>query len=171
MENPMDSPLSTYLHDHLGGATHAIDLVNHLRDQYSSDPLGQFASDLLVEIEADKAVLQGLSDRIGSVSSGFKEMAGWLAEKVSRFKLNHGDRYGLGSLEALEFLELGIHGKLLLWRALAVVSQTETRLLGMDYEQLAARASAQEAKVEEWRLQLARTTLGPAANRASAHSN
>jgi hypothetical protein len=50
--------------DHLGGATHAIDLVKHLRDQYSNDPLGQFASDLLVEIEADKAVLQGWRDRL-----------------------------------------------------------------------------------------------------------
>lgn len=171
MENPMDSPLSTYLHDHLGGATHAIDLVKHLRDQYSNDPLGQFASALLVEIEADKAVLQGLSDRIGSVSSGFKEMAGWLAEKVSRLKLNQGDRHGLGTMEALEFLQLGIHGKLALWRALAVVSQAETRLQGVDYERLAARAAAQEAEVEERRLQLARTALGPAANRASAHSN
>jgi hypothetical protein len=171
MENPMDSPLSTYLHDHLGGATHATDLVKHLREQYSNDPLGQFASDLLVEIEADKGVLQGLSDRIGSVSSGFKEMAGWLAEKVSRFKLNHGDRHGLGTLEALEFLQLSVHGKLLMWRALAIVSQKEVRLQGVDYERLAARASAQEAKVEDRRLQLARTALGPAANRASAHSN
>jgi hypothetical protein len=171
MENPMDSPLSTYLHDHLGGATHVIDLVKHLRDQYSNDPLGQFASGLLLEIEADKSVLQGLSDRIGSVSSGFKEMAGWVAEKVSRFKLNHGDHHGLGTLEALEFLQLGIHGKLLLWRALAEVSQTETRLQGLDYERLAARATSQEAQVEEKRLQLARTALGPAANRASAHSH
>jgi|HubBroStandDraft_6_1064221.scaffolds.fasta_scaffold184986_3 hypothetical protein len=171
MENPMDRPLSAYLHDHLGGSTHAIDLVKHLHDQYSDDSLGQFASDLLVEIEADKAVLQGLSDRIGSVSSGLKETAGWLAEKVSRLKLNHGDRNGLGTLEALEFLQLGINGKLALWRALAAVSQTETRLQGVDYERLAARAIAQEAKVEERRLQLARIALGPAANRASTRSN
>jgi hypothetical protein len=171
MENPMDSPLTTYLHDHLGGAIHAVDLLKHLRDQYSNDPLGQFASGLLVEIEADKAVLQGLSDRIGSVSSGFKEMAGWLAEKVSRLKLNHGDRYGLGTMEALEFLQLGIHGKLALWRALAAVSQTETRLQGVDYERLAARATSQEAAVDERRLQLAQTALGAAANRASTHSS
>ena len=171
MENPMDSPLSTYLHDHLGGATHAIDLVKHLRDQYSNDPLGNFASELLIQIEADKGVLQGLSDSIGSVSSGFKEMAGWIAEKVSRLKLNQGDHYGLGTVEALEFLQLGIHRKLRLWRALAVVSQTETRLQSVDYERLATRAASQEEQVEDWRLRLARTALGPAANRASAHSN
>jgi hypothetical protein len=170
MENPMDSPVSAYLHDHLGGATHGIDLLKHLQDQYSSDPLGQFASALLVEIEADRAVLQGLSDRVGSVSSGLKEMAGWLTEKVSRLKLNHGHRYGLGTFEALEFLQLGIHGKLALWRALAVLSPADARLQAVDFERLAARAESQHAQVEERRLHLARTALGPAANRASAYS-
>jgi len=65
----------------------------------------------------------------------------------------------LGTFEALEFLELGIHGKWALWRALATVAVSDTRLRGLDYEQLAARAEAQRASVEERRLEIARTVL------------
>jgi hypothetical protein len=169
----MENPLATYLHDHLAGAAHAIDLVRHLREQYAADSLGQFASGLLVDIEADRATLQGLADRVGGGSSGLKEMAAWLTEKMSWLKLNHGKAYGLGTFEALEFLQLGIHGKLALWRALAAISSTDARLQGMDFERLAARAESQHAQVEERRLQIAGMALNSASNPglSSAQSN
>jgi hypothetical protein len=40
----MDNPLAIYLHDHLAGATLAIDLLKALRDKHPSNPLGDFAS-------------------------------------------------------------------------------------------------------------------------------
>jgi len=102
--------------------------------------------------------LQELADRAGAGSSDLKEFAAWLSEKVTRLKLRHGGD-GLGTFEALEFLELGIHGKWALWRALATVAASDTRLRGLDYEQLAARAEAQRASVEERRLEIARAVL------------
>ncbi len=155
----MNDPLATYLHDHLAGSVHAIDLLESMRNQHVGEPLGQFAARLLIEIEADRDVLRELAERLGTGSSGLKELTAWLGEKVSRVKLSSHDAAGFGTFEALELLELGIHGKWTLWRALAVVAETDTRLKSTDYTRLAARAETQEAQVEQQRLKVARTAF------------
>jgi len=164
----MSDPLATYLHDHLAGAVHAIDLLEAIRDQYAGEPLGQFAARLLVDIEADRDVLRGLAERTGVGSSGMKEMTAWVGEKVSRLKLRRGASNGLGTFEALEFLELGIHGKRALWRALAVAAPADARLQNMDFEHLAARAETQHAQVEEHRLEVARSVFHTASDGSEA---
>jgi hypothetical protein len=97
----MSDALIRYLQDHLAGASHATELLQAMRDHHAEDPLGQFAAQLLREIEADRDV-------------------GALTEKASRLKLKHGEGSGLGTFEALAFLVIGIHGKWALWRALSV---------------------------------------------------
>jgi hypothetical protein len=158
----MADALATYLADHLAGSMHAVELLKNLREAHGGERLGQFAAGLLVEIEADRDALKGLAERVGSGSSGLKELTAWLGEKISRLKLRHGED-GLGTFEALEFLELGIHGKWALWRALGAVASTDGRLQGLDYDHLAARAQKQESRVEEQRMELAGEALHPAA--------
>jgi hypothetical protein len=92
---------------------HAIVLQN-IRSQYGEQPLGEFAHNILNEVEADRDTLKELAQRLGSGSSTVKETAAWVAEKFSRLKLSHDPAKGIGTFEALEFLVLGIHGKLLL---------------------------------------------------------
>ena len=154
----MEEPLATYLADHLAGSVHAIEQLKAIRDAHAGEPLGQFAARLLVEIESDRETLKQIADRVGADSPKVKELAAWFAEKVSRAKLKHGEN-GLGTFEALEFLELGIHGKWALWRALAVIAPNEPRLQGPDYQELINRAEMQRGKVEEQRLETARTAL------------
>jgi hypothetical protein len=93
----MTDSLGTYLHDHLAGAAHAIDLVQHMRDEFAAEPLGAFAGDLLVQIEEDRNVLRDLANRLGTGSSEFKEIAAWLSEKVVRLKLGRSGQ-GLGGI-------------------------------------------------------------------------
>lgn len=69
----MSDPFQTYLHDHLAGAVVAIELLEVLRDQHAGEPLGQFAGDLLVEVEADRTVLRGLAERVGAESNPVTE--------------------------------------------------------------------------------------------------
>jgi hypothetical protein len=133
-----------------------------MRDHRGGEPLGQFAAQLLVEIEADRDVLVDLTEKVGG-SPGAKEWGAWLAEKVSRLKLKHGSGDGLGTFEALEFLVLGIHGKWALWRALAVVADCDPRLHGTDFGKLIARAEDQHATVDERRLACAQPALCPPA--------
>lgn len=59
----MSDPLTTYLQDHFAGAAHAIELLEAMRDHHAREPLGQFATQLLVEIEADRDVLAELIER------------------------------------------------------------------------------------------------------------
>jgi hypothetical protein len=158
----MSDPLSIYLHDHLAGAALAIELLESMREQHAGKPLGQFATALLVEIEQDRDVLRGLSERVGAASSAVKELTAWLAEKLSRVKLRGQGDKDLETFEALEFLELGIHGKWALWRALAVAAATDVRLESTDFWHLAGRAEEQENSVEQQRLEAARTAFGPA---------
>src|SRR5262249_3447367 len=162
----MNDPLAAYLHDHLAGARYAIDLVEALRDHFRDAPLGRFAETLLKDINEDRDTLRNLSQRVGSASNPLKESAAWLGEKISRFKLNHSDSTGLGTFEALEFLQLRIHGKVVLWRALAELAPYDKRLTGVDFAALAVRAQNQEMLVEQRRLQAARESLQPPAARA-----
>jgi hypothetical protein len=166
----MSDPLGTYLHDHLAGAAHAINLVEFMRDRYEGGELGQFAAWLLVEIESDRTVLRQLAERAGAGGSTVKELAGWLGEKVSRLKLRHDDNDGLGLFEALEFLEVGIHGKSELWRVLAAVGPTDPRLAGINFEHLTNRTEKQRAEVESRRLQVAHFVFGPDNRQQSART-
>jgi|GEM_PF-516765 len=166
----MSNPLGTYINDHLAGSAYAIDLVEFLRDTYEGQELGQFAAWLLAEIKADREVLEGLRERVGGGPSKAKELTAWLGQKVSRVKLGHTGNDGLGLFEALEFLEIGIHGKLELWRAFAVVAPANPQLRGVDFEHLANRAEKQRAEVESRRLNLAHIVFGADKLQRSARS-
>jgi hypothetical protein len=155
----MSEPLAIYLRDHLAGAALAIELLKSMRDQHSGAPLGEFAATLLAEIEADHNVLRALPERIDSAPSAVKELGAWLTEKVSRLKLSGQSENALKTFEALEFLQLGIHGKWALWRALDAVAAKDVRLQGTDFANLIERAEIQEAEVEHRRLEAAQAAF------------
>jgi hypothetical protein len=165
----MSDALSTYLHDHLAGAAYAIDLLEFMRDQHEDDELGHFAGDILAEIEQDRATLRNIAEQVGETGRTLKEAASWLGEKLSRIKLGHDAGNGLATFEALEFLELGIHGKWALWRALAAVAPSDPRLAGYDFDGLAATAQKQHDRVDQRRLELARAALTPETKANSGH--
>jgi hypothetical protein len=159
MPQMTNDALPTYLQDHLAGALHAIEILKAMRSHFSGEPLGQFADQMLAEVQADREVLARLTERAGGTAGGVKEWAAWLSEKVSRLKLKHGSADGLGTFEALEFLVIGIHGKWALWRALAEVAALDERLQGVDFGELTARAQNQHQKVEERRLACAQSVF------------
>ncbi len=157
----MSNPLATYLHDHLAGSNFATELLKNLQDQHAGKPLGQFAATLLIELEEERQILQGIIDRVGAEPSTLKEATAWVGEKVARIKLRRASSAELGTFEALEALSLGILGRAALWRALSVISPTDVRVRGVDFDALIAGAHAQHAQVEERRLQIAVAALGP----------
>jgi hypothetical protein len=155
----MTKPLVTYLHDHLVGSKFAVQLLETIKDEHAEEPLGRFSAGLLTEVEEDRSALQGIADRVGKGPVDLKEVAGWLAEKASEFRLRRSSAGYLGTLEAMEALSLGIQGKLALWRVLKVVSDLDPRLGGVDYDALAQRAQDQHARVEVFRLEMARAAF------------
>jgi hypothetical protein len=153
--------LPIYLQDHVAGAVHAIDVLERMRDSHGSDRIGEFAGSILTDVRLDFDVLNRLSQEIGESSSGIKEMASRFAEKAARLKLDDGGKTGFETFESLEFLSLGVHGKLALWRALEVASTIDVRLQGVDYSLLQRRAQTQGEKIENERLELSRTVFRP----------
>jgi hypothetical protein len=155
----MSAPLAIYLHDHLAGSTFGIELLESLRDGHRDTDLGVFAATVLADIKEDQQVLQTIIDRVGKSGVDLKQATACLTEKASELKLRRNDPGGLGTLEALETLTLGIAGKLGLWRVLAVVATTDVRLRGNDFDKLIARAQEQHARVEEHRMAAARSVF------------
>jgi hypothetical protein len=151
--------LVTYLNDHLGGSAAALQLLEHLVDREPGESKAFFAG-LLEDVSADRATLEDIIHRLGD-SSAVRVMGGWLLEKANRVKLMWDDPSGnaLKELEALELLQIGIHGKASLWRALRRVSPRIAALRDVDFRRLEQRADEQHARVEARRLASAERVL------------
>ena len=150
--------LRSYLNDHLAGSVGALELLDRLIDTYKEKPLGRFFEGLRTEIDADQKTLKELMARLGEQESAVQKAGAWIAEKLSRAKIQPSEtREGqMGLFLALEALALGIHGKRSLWRALATASETAPHLRGLDYAALEKRALEQYGQVEAKRLEVAR---------------
>ncbi len=150
-----DENLASYLQDHLAGAVGGLEMVQHLIDMARDPVLREFLLSLKAEIEADERTLQEILQQAGVEKSPVRQAAAWLTEKVCRakFKLAGSQPDGLGMLEAMEGLTLGITGKRALWQALPL-----TKLRG-DFERLQQRAEDQLARLERHRLAVARAAL------------
>ena len=157
----MSDPLATYLDDHLAGSRFAIELLESMRERFSGQPLGSFAGTLLLDIRDDQRTLMRIIERVGEGGMDLKSAVGWMAEKLSRVKLQDDAGVGLGTFESLETLALGILGKASLWDALAAIRDQETRVGNEDFSKLGARARNQHDLVEAQRIQLVRQVFAP----------
>jgi len=149
-------PLHAYLKNHLAGSVAALELIDHLR---SASPIEdrQFLSTLRHEVEADQQVLQALLHDLGGTASRVRHAGARITEKLGALKLRIDDphRIGLGQLEALETLALGIQGKLALWTAFEAISDRVEEVGKLDLAELKERARDQHARVEARRLEAA----------------
>jgi hypothetical protein len=148
------SLLAIYLNDHLAGSTAARELVRRAAANNRGTPYGAFLDGLSVEIEEDRASLLEIMRSLDARPDPLKVAGGWAAEKAGRLKLN-GRLLGYSPYSRvveLEVLELGVQGKLSLWRALRQIEATEPRLHRPVLDALVERAESQLAGIEEHRL-------------------
>jgi len=153
--------LNSYLNDHLAGSVAALELLERLMVTYKGKPLERFFSDLRNEIEVDQESLKALIAKLGEKESAVRKAGAWIAEKLSRAKIQLSETHEgeMGLFLALEGLALGIQGKRSLWCALAAASETAPHLCGLDYAMLERRAVEQHDRVEAKRLEVARDVL------------
>lgn len=151
-----DRFLAIYLNDHLAGSTLGVELARRLSSSNEDDAeMGAPLAEIRAEIEADRATLERVMERLGIGRSAVKPAGAWAAEKLGRLKLN-GQLRGyspLSRLVELEMLLIGITGKTQLWRALE--GTVGGRLSGIDFGELAERAARQRSRVEELHLSAA----------------
>jgi hypothetical protein len=153
--------LATYLNDHLAGAAAALDLLGRLEAAQSGTPAATALAELRADIAADRQKLEALMARLKIDESRSRKAIAWVTERATQLKLRLDDTTdgALGRLEALDALAIGIEGKRALWQALAAASEGSPGLQGVDYQQLTQRADDQRQRVEDMRLQAARTAL------------
>lgn len=154
-----DHLLATYLNDHLAGSVVAIELLDRLADHEEPGSARQREMiGLREKIQADQAVLKQVLESLSSSGqSTAKKVGAWVMEKVTRAKLHlaESEDVGLGEVEALEVLSLGIAGKKGLWEVLrAVLSESE--FPGSPWADFIQSADEQRAQVEQWRFEAAR---------------
>ncbi len=152
-------PLAIYLNDHLAGSTAGVELARRAASNNAGTDYGPALSEIAREIEEDRAMLEELMDRLGVGRDHVKTAAAWLAEKAGRLKPNGRllTYSPLSRLEELEFLLLGVTGKLAIWRALD--HALHERLGGFELPELEARAESQRRRLEDLRLRAAGEAL------------
>ena len=153
--------LAVYLNDHLAGSVAAVELLMALEKTHPDIETALAA--LRAEVEQDQAELKALMDRRNIAESGVRKIGAWLAEKATQLKMQIDDRSDgtLRLFESLEFLSLGIEGKLALWQTLKAVADLFPDLECFDYERLMKRAIEQRSRVEALRLNAAIAALRP----------
>ncbi len=154
----MNADLETYFQDHLAGASTAIEVIGLLLKHSREPILTNLLSALMVEVQEDKSALEGLVTTMGMSPSTLKDSAGWIGARFVTFKARAG-KSPFGAFEGLEFLSMGIQGKLHLWKALQRSPACENAMNRPDFGTFIERAVAQHRKVEELRLALAAVVL------------
>jgi hypothetical protein len=153
--------LSIYLNDHLAGATAGVELARRAAASNRSTGYGPVLAKLAEEIEEDRQTLLDLMQRLSVSPDRVKMLLSWSAEKAGRLKLN-GQLVGyspLSRLEELEFLAVGVEGKLALWQALRHTHGGDPRLRGIGLQNLIERARSQRRRLERQRRRAAEEAL------------
>jgi hypothetical protein len=155
--------LGVYLNDHLAGSVAAVELLDDVAETYDGQPLAAFFRELRTDIQADQDVLREMVDALGAGESGVRKAGAWLMEKVGTVKLQLAEDRGgeFGLYQALEGLALGITGKQLLWRALALLTRNVPEISGHDFAKLEQRAVDQRDRVDAKRIEIARKGIEP----------
>ena len=153
--------LTDYLNDHLAGSVGALELLDRMAEACAGKPLERFFRDLRDDVREDQEQLKGLIDKLGMSESSVRKAGAWIAEKLTRPRIDPGDgsQEEVGVFLALEAIVLGITGKRSLWRALHAASKTVPALARLDYSGLEKRAIEQCERVEARRLEIARVVF------------
>jgi hypothetical protein len=147
--------LDSYLNDHLAGSVSALELTSHWAHLHEGKPLGVFFSNIEAEVRVDQNTLRDLMDSLGIEESKLRKAGAWAAEKAGRARvIIAGDEPGsLGLVLTLEGLIMGITGKKLMWRSLAVANLPGNSK--WNFEELQRRAEQQIERVEAERIRAA----------------
>ncbi len=149
--------LAVYLNDHLAAATSARELARRAAAANRGSDYGAFLDELADELDEDRQALLAIMAELDIGVDRIKLVAGWGAEKLGRLKLN-GRLLGYSPLSRLvefELLELGVHGKLALWRSLGQLKLERLRSSDLDLGARTARAERQVEQLEKHRLRAA----------------
>jgi len=133
-----DDLLAIYLTDHLAGATGGSNRMRSLADHERSASDGALLATIAAEIEQDRRTLIRILAAAHVTPRRYKMATAWLMERDGRLKFNGSLRRSpLTSVLELEFLRMGVTGKIALWESLRHTDLRDE----FDFDELLARAT------------------------------
>jgi hypothetical protein len=152
--------LSTYLNDHLTGATAGVDLFRRVADSHGDADVRAAVGRMCAQVEEDRESLLAIMRRLEVHPSIARVVLGHVAERLGRLKPNGTliRRSKLTDLVELEALALGVRGKLACWHLLREIVDHD--VVGFDtLDDLTERAEAQLGELERLRRQVGLAVL------------
>lgn len=149
--------LSTYLNDHLTGATAGLELFRRAARTHAGTDRGNALQSLARDVETDRDRLRRIMADLDVRENKPMQALGWVGEKAGRLKPNGFlvRRSPLSDLVELEGLRIGVAGKIALWQVLRAAAVDEPRLHKEQLEELLERAEEQSEQLYRLHLQVA----------------
>jgi hypothetical protein len=156
--------LAIYLNDQLALGVLWREIARRsARANHGSDA-GVALEQVATQIAEDVETFEELMRRLDVPKTPAKPLLALAGERFGRLKLNgHLRGYSpLSRFEELDFLVMGIDGKVVLWENLRDHARLGTRLPDVDFDELIARARRQRALLEPFHAQAGGEALGSA---------
>jgi hypothetical protein len=156
-----DKLLTSYLNDHLTGASAGVELFRRAARNHRDDEMGGQLADLAREVEDDRTQLTGIMDTLQVRRNPASVLIGVAAERLGRFKPNGYvvRRSPLSDVVELEGMRVGVAGKLGCWETLLALAVEDSRLDRTALEALVRRANDQYDRIRTLHLRVAADRL------------
>jgi hypothetical protein len=154
--------LGIYCNDHLASATGGIELVARMLSTHKGDRFEERLEQLLSELREEKTAYLKIMSALDIPVRQYKQLGVWLAEKVSRGKLNGRllSRSPLSDLVEFEFLASGVRAKRSGFETLRIAADVEPRLPKDELDRLIDQAHRQYQWLTHTRREVAAEVFG-----------
>ena len=154
--------LGIYVNDHLASSTGGIELVGRMLGVHRGGPYEQPLEQLLSELREEKASLRSMMSALGIPVRQYKQLGTWVAEKLTRAKLNGRllSRSPLSDLIEFEFLASGVRAKRSGFETLRIAADVERRLPAAELDRLVDQAHRQYEWLTRTRRDVAAAVFG-----------
>jgi hypothetical protein len=154
--------LGVYVNDHLAAATGGIELVCRMLGVHRGSAWQGPLEQLLGELREEKSSLLAVMRALGIPVRQYKQLGVWLAEKVTRVKLNGRlvSRSPLSDLVEFEFLASGVRAKRSGFETLRIVAEVDDRIDKDEFDRLIDQAHRQYEWLTDARRDVAAAVFG-----------
>jgi hypothetical protein len=154
--------LGVYVNDHMAAATGGVELVSRMLSRHSGSPYEPHLEKLLDELREERSAHVAMAGALGIPVRTYKQLGTWVAEKLSRAKLNGRllSRSPLSDLVEFEFIATAVLAKRAGFETLLELAAVEPRLDRALLERLVNQADAQHQWLADARREVAARVFG-----------
>ena len=154
--------LGIYVNDHQAAATGGNELVGRMIGVHRGTRWQQPLEQLRDELHEERAALRRVAEALDIPVRQYKQVGVWLAEKITRAKLNGRllSRSPLSDLVEFEFLASAVRGKRSGFETLRIVAEVDQRLDRAELDRLIDQAHRQYEWLTEARREVAAEVFG-----------